>query len=339
MKISLCLHIEKNKDISYEQAHAEFIELCQIADEAGFHAIWTGEHHAMDFAITPNPLLSLIDIAHHTKSVRLGTATVIAPFWHPIRLAGEIAYTDMVTRGRLEVGVSKGAFQYEYDRFHPNMDAQIASEMMRESIEAIEQLWKGNYAHNGAYWQFPETSIAPKPAQHPCPPIWIAAQSPLTVNYAIKHNYNVQMTPLWFGEEKVEECFSIYKDAKKNNPEKQSKMLLLRHAYITHSEEHKTQILENFSHFYSEFLAWFNQSQPISNGQLVGEFEINDMFKIDALEKNLLVGSSAEIIETLNHYKANGLDEFALWLANGMSHEEKKALLHDFIQDVLPHVR
>ncbi|HIF9341477.1 TPA: LLM class flavin-dependent oxidoreductase, partial [Photobacterium damselae] len=89
MKISLCLHIEKNAHTdSYQQAYNEFITLCKMAARAGFHTLWTGEHHGMDFAITPNPLLSLADLAHQTQSIRLGTATLIAPFWHPIRLAG-----------------------------------------------------------------------------------------------------------------------------------------------------------------------------------------------------------------------------------------------------------
>ena len=86
-------------------------------------AIWTGEHHGMEFTIAPNPLISLVDLSHHTKNVKLGTGTVIAPFWHPIKLAGEAAYADLLTGGRIELGIARGAYSYEYERLMPGLDA------------------------------------------------------------------------------------------------------------------------------------------------------------------------------------------------------------------------
>ncbi|PSB89854.1 LLM class flavin-dependent oxidoreductase [Photobacterium damselae subsp. damselae] len=338
MKISLCLHIEKNAHTdSYQQAYNEFITLCKMADRASFHTLWTGEHHGMDFAITPNPLLSLADLAHQTQSIRLGTATLIAPFWHPIRLAGEIAYTDMISHGRLEVGFSKGAFHYEYDRLKPGMNNDDAGEMMRESIQALQKLWQGNYSHQGKHWQFPETSISPQPSQLPYPPLWVAAQSPYTIDFAIEHGCNVQMTPLWFGEDKVQECINTYQHAVQKHQADHTKMLLLRHAFIVNSEEEKARILAQFSTFYAEFAAWFNQSNPVSNGNLVGDIEIGEMFTVETLAQNLLIGTAQEVLAQLKQYEAQGVDEFALWIANGMSFETKKAFLEQFIEHVLPH--
>ena len=66
----------------------------------------------MEFTIAPNPFLSIVDLAHHTKNVKLGTGTVVAPFWHPIKLAGEAAATDLMTGGRLELGMARGAYTY-----------------------------------------------------------------------------------------------------------------------------------------------------------------------------------------------------------------------------------
>lgn len=89
MEFSLFAHMERTSaDQPQDRLYEEFIELCKMADDAGMRAVWTGEHHGMDFTIAPNPLMSLVDLSHHTKNVRLGTGTVIAPFWHPIKLAG-----------------------------------------------------------------------------------------------------------------------------------------------------------------------------------------------------------------------------------------------------------
>ena len=124
MDFSLFAHMERlDERQTHSELYAEFISLCQIADQGGMHAIWTGEHHGMEFTIAPNPFLSLVDLAHQTKNVRLGTGTVIAPFWHPIKLAGEAAMTDLVTNGRLELGIARGAYSYEYERIMPGLDA------------------------------------------------------------------------------------------------------------------------------------------------------------------------------------------------------------------------
>ena len=80
MKFSLFVHMER---LSPEQTHAElyeeFIALAEIADRGGMAAIWTGEHHGMDFTIAPNPFINLADLASRVKKARLGTGTVIAP--------------------------------------------------------------------------------------------------------------------------------------------------------------------------------------------------------------------------------------------------------------------
>ncbi len=120
MKFSLFIHMERTDPAEDQVAlHEQMIELCKIADEGGMHAIWTGEHHGMNFTIAPNPFINLVDIARRTRNVRLGTGTVIAPFWHPIKLAGEAAMTDLVTQGRLDLGIARGAYSFEYDRVQP----------------------------------------------------------------------------------------------------------------------------------------------------------------------------------------------------------------------------
>ena len=89
MKFSLFAHMERvQADMSHRELYDEFISLCKMADDGGMHAIWSGEHHGMEFTIAPNPFTTLVDLSHHTKNVRLGTGTVIAPFWHPLGLSG-----------------------------------------------------------------------------------------------------------------------------------------------------------------------------------------------------------------------------------------------------------
>ncbi|RJX75677.1 flavin-dependent oxidoreductase [Vibrio sinensis] len=336
MKISLCLHTERTSvDTDYQQAYENFIQLCKQGDRGGFYTIWTGEHHAMDFAISPNPLLTVAALAPQIHNARLGTATIVAPFWHPIRLAGEIAFTNQVTHGRLEVGLSKGAFQYEYDRLTEGMTNLKAGEMLREHVVALRNLWHGNYAHDGDNWTFPSTSVTPQFSLKGQPPLWIAAQSPETVSFAIEHGCHVQMTPLWLGLEKVKESVSVFKHATQV-AKSDAKLMLLQHAYIVESEEEKQQVLKHFSHYYREFYAWFSQANTVSHGRLLGELATPEGFSPADLENNLLIGTADEVLETLQYYQKLGVSEFALWLANGLSHEQNSRCLEAFVQHILP---
>ncbi|TJV07722.1 MAG: LLM class flavin-dependent oxidoreductase, partial [Mesorhizobium sp.] len=96
MKFSLFVHMERSDPA---KPHADLIdeleELVVMAEAAGFETAWIGEHHGMEFTISPNPFINIAYLGARTKRIRLGTGTVIAPFWHPIKLAGEAAMTDV----------------------------------------------------------------------------------------------------------------------------------------------------------------------------------------------------------------------------------------------------
>ena len=152
MDFSLFAHMERlTPDQEQRSLRSELITLAKMADEGGMRAIWTGEHHGMDFTIAPNPFLTLVDLSHHTKNLRFGTGTVIAPFWHPIALAGEAAAADLITDGRIELGIARGAYSYEYERLIPGMDAWQAGARMRETTPLLRQLWEGDCAHEGDF--------------------------------------------------------------------------------------------------------------------------------------------------------------------------------------------
>ena len=95
MKFSLFLHMERSDpETPHLRLFDELTELVSIAEKAGFETAWIGEHHGMEFTIAPNPFINLAYLGAKTRDIRLGTGTVIAPFWHPIKLAGEAAMAD-----------------------------------------------------------------------------------------------------------------------------------------------------------------------------------------------------------------------------------------------------
>jgi len=114
----------------------------------------------------------------------------------PDQGAGEAALLDLYSGGRLEFGIGSGAYQREFDRMHPGLQRNDAFHYMFEMLPAVKALWQGDYAHEGEFWSFPAATSVPKPLQKPHPPIWIAARSPDTYDFAVKHECNILSWPL-----------------------------------------------------------------------------------------------------------------------------------------------
>lgn len=343
MKFSLFAHMERqNAKESHSQLYEEFLQLCTLADEGGMHALWTGEHHGMEFTIAPNPFITIADVARHTKNLRLGTGTIIAPFWHPIRLAGEAAMTDLVTGGRLELGIARGAYTYEYERIDPGLDPWQAGLRMRETVPLLRQLWAGDCSHNGEFYTFPSTTSAPKPLQENGPPIWIAARDPNSHEFAVHNGFNVQVTPLWQGYEEIQSLMEKFNDACDSFQGPRPKIMLLHHTYVGKDSADVQTATQELSRFYNYFGAWFQNKRSVSQGHIdpLSEQEIvdNKLMSADNLHRDLTIGTVPEVIDQIKRYADLGYDEYAFWIDNGMSFERKKQSLTRFIEDVIPRI-
>lgn len=326
---------------SHQAMYEDFVSLCEMADEGGMHAIWTGEHHGMDFTIAPNPFITITDIARVTRNVRLGTGTIVAPFWHPLKLAGEAAMTDIVSGGRLELGIARGAYSFEYERLMPGMDAWEAGSRMRETIPAVQRLWQGDYEHDGEYYRFPSSTSSPKPLQQPGPPIWVAARDPNSHEFAVSNGCNVQVTPLWQGTAEVESLMQRFEDAcSKIVVKPRPKIMLLQHTYVGATDSDIEQAARDLGRFYCYFGAWFKNERPVFQSQIKplssDEIAAIEMYSPAAMLENLVIGKPNAIIDKLKRYEDLGYDEFSYWIDSGMTTTRKRESLQRFIDDVMP---
>ncbi|MCY4335189.1 MAG: LLM class flavin-dependent oxidoreductase [Litoreibacter sp.] len=342
MRFSLFVHMER---VSAEQdqraLYNEFVELAKIADAGGMHAVWTGEHHGMDFTIAPNPFLNLVDLGRQTKNVRLGTGTIVAPFWHPIKLAGEAAMTDMILDGRLDLGVARGAYSYEYERMVPGMDAWDAGQRMRELVPALQGLWAGDYAQDGTYYSFPASTSSPKPVQEGGPPIWVAARDPNSHEFAVSNGCQVQVTPLWQGDAEITKLMDTFNAACAKFPDvPRPEIMLLNHTYIAADEADAQLAAEDINRFYCYFGAWFKNERPVTQGLIAPlsdeEIAAHPFYTPEAMLRDNVIGTADVAINRIKGYEALAYDEYSFWIDSGMSFERKKASLTRFIDQVMP---
>ena len=343
MKFSLFVHMER---LEPGQSHTELLNeleaLVLLAEQGGMEAAWIGEHHGMEFTIAPNPFIQIAYLAPKTTKIRLGTSSVIAPFWHPIKLAGETAMTDVITGGRLELGIARGAYSFEYERLHPGLTPMEAGLRMRELVPAVQKLFQGDYEHQGEYWQFPKTSAVPRPVQAGGPPMWVAARDPNSHEFAVREGCNVQVTPLASGDAEVESLMQRFNAACEANPQvKRPQIMLLQHTYVAADEADAARGAEELSRFYCYFGAWFQNKKPVTQGMMEEltpeEMAAMPQFSPDAVRKNLVIGTSEEVVARLKSYEALGYDQFSLWIDSGMTFARKKASLTRFIEEVMPH--
>lgn len=342
MKFSLFVHMERvEAGESHRDLFDQLTELVQMAEAGGMETAWIGEHHGMEFTISPNPFVNIAYLAAKTSRIRLGTGTVIAPFWHPISLAGEAAMTDLASQGRLDLGIARGAYSYEYERLQPGLDAMEAGLRMREIIPALQQLWKGDYAHDGNFFNFPSTTVVPKAVQQPGPPIWVAARDPNTHEFAVKNGCNVQVTPLWQGDGEVEKLMATFNAACAANPEvARPECMVLRHTFVGETTAEVDALHEGLRRYYNYFGAWFKNEKPVQQGFIeevtAAEMDANPMMQKDALRRDLAIGTPEEVIERVRHAESLGYDQYSVWIDGGISFEQKKKSLRLFLDRVMP---
>ena len=151
----------------------ETIRECERAEEAGFDSVWLGEHHNNP-VLYPAPLLGLAAIAARTRRVALGTGVLLLPLYHPMCVAEEGAMVDMISGGRLILGVGAGYAPEEFAAF--GLSVKQRGSRLDEGAALLRRLWTETHVtHDGRYFHVKDATIGPRPVQRPAPPIWFGA--------------------------------------------------------------------------------------------------------------------------------------------------------------------
>ncbi len=345
MKFQLAINLERlDNRIEMPEVARHTLELVQMADRGGFNIVWSAEHHALEMTIAPNPFQILTWWASHTDRIRLGTAVAVAPYWHPIRLAGEAAFTDLISGGRLEFGIGSGAYQREFDRMHPGLKQSDAWRYMHEMLPALKALWAGDYEHKGELWSFPTSTSVPKPVQKPHPPIWVAARAPITYDYAVEHGCHIMCWPLTRPFSEAELYKSRLEQAMAKFPGHARPILaLMRHTALYDRKADWEVPVRAVQRVLGQFENLFKNLGDVENGfpREIPLAELSNRTEYDAkmLSENLMFGTPDEVIAKLKRYQALGVDEFIYYASLGLGLKEQKRSLELFCQHVIPAFR
>ncbi len=157
------------------QRHADIIrrELEQIewSEELGFDEIWLTEHHFIEYGLSVDPAALASAAASRTRRIRIGLAAAILPFHHPLRLAEQMSLVDIISNGRLDVGVGRGNRPAEFRGYR--VPQEESRERFDEAVEIMQRAWtEDRFSYDGRFFKVPEVSVIPKPVQRPHPPLY-----------------------------------------------------------------------------------------------------------------------------------------------------------------------
>ncbi|MBL9064582.1 LLM class flavin-dependent oxidoreductase [Tabrizicola sp.] len=341
MKFHLAINLERIDDtLDMRDVARHTLEMVQMADAGGFRIAWAAEHHALEMTIMPNPFSVLSWWSAHTNNIRLGTAVIAAPYWHPIKAAGEAAFVDLISGGRLEFGIGSGAYQREFDRMRPGLKQTDAWRYMQEMLPVIRELWKGDYEHNGEFWSFPTATSCPKPLQKEVP-VWVAARAPITYDYAVKHGCNIQSWPLTRDMGEAQLYMDRLNEAVANNPgARRPTMAMMRHTALYDRKEDWMVPVRAAQRQLSQFENLFKNMGDVENGfsKSIPFDQLGNRAEYDPemLSRNLMFGTPDEVIAKLKEYEAIGVDEFIYYASLGLGLKEQKRSLELFCKEVIP---
>jgi alkanesulfonate monooxygenase SsuD/methylene tetrahydromethanopterin reductase-like flavin-dependent oxidoreductase (luciferase family) len=177
--------------------------IADLAEPLGFDGIWAPEHFGTPYGMCPNPLQILSYYAGKTNSVRLGTMVAVAPWWHPVRLAHQIAYLDIISKGRLDtIGLGRGVAKTEFDALGVPRDQ--ARERFSETLDILKLAFtQERFSYDGAIFKIPEMSIRPMPFSTDLfDRVFGSAASKESMEILARRGF----TPLFVGNKPIEEA-------------------------------------------------------------------------------------------------------------------------------------
>jgi len=355
MRFDLIANFSPGETIPWTRTLEMILEQCSLAEKAGFTTAWFTEHHFAHngyMNAPPNPIQMCTHVAAHCKKLRVGTAPIVLPDWHPLRVAEDVAMLDNMSLGRVDFGVAKGINERSTIQFNRDADRRDNDRVMRlyqESLEIILKAWTNEaFTHEGEFYQFPvpgwrETNrffqpldpryhgadgeykaiyVHPRPVQQDHPPVWLMSNAPQTFQLAGEKGWGV--ISMSAGHKRTLTCWEPYREALSK---REGRVVRLGEGvgvctafYVGESMEEAVRTIRPAINAYYEFLGgsrpageWTKHGYLDIGEEMTPEDEAMDWF--DFLNKRgvIVVGDAEYVVDRFAEKQESiGLDHLML---------------------------
>ena len=329
----------------------EALEQVKVAEEAGFHTVWSVEHHFLDqFSVASAPEVWLAAVAQHTSKIRIGHGVRLLPFNYnnPIRAAEMAAVLDIMCKGRLEFGTGRSASAIELQGF--GIDPADTRDQWDEALRMIPKMWtQEEFSWDSPTFQMPPRNVLPKPYQQPHPPLWMSGTQPDSAVMAGERGLgfmHFSMSDPVGMDKKVQSYRDAIKRAKPVGSFINEQFAAFTAMFCGEDDAHANQIAE-------EPICWYTNLVEAVYASLAGlgpdasyawyrERLEQEGMKQRSLKElvdrhSAIVGGPERCIESVRWYESQGVDMMILLVQAGtLKHDDICDSLRRFGREVIP---
>jgi luciferase family oxidoreductase group 1 len=287
---------------SSQEIYSRAVDLAQAAETLGFNNVWLAEHHFSTYGYLSRPVQLATYIAARTTRLRVGTAVIVVPLHHPLVVAEEIATLDLLSGGRLDIGLGRGYQHYEFERF--GLELESGRARWEESVDIIlKALAGGPFSYEGKLFKIPETTVFPQPLNRR-PPIWITAQSPDSVEGAVRRGFNVLTGGFGVPVERMAEFRRLFdRVVAEVKPEPPLQVGVQRAVYVTESRADARAAAEEARWNMRVTLSLRNRYEQVENGRAIPVPAPEEPDVDELLDRYLVIGTPETCIRQIQRLR------------------------------------
>jgi alkanesulfonate monooxygenase SsuD/methylene tetrahydromethanopterin reductase-like flavin-dependent oxidoreductase (luciferase family) len=185
MDFGLFFLMQRDEAWTEQAVYESALEQMLTAEGLGYESVWIAEHHFNDYGLCPAPPVLASYLAARTRTLRLGMGVSLLPLHHPVDLAEQLAVLDVVSGGRLDVGIGRGGTLQDYQTFQSDRGDSRAR--VEEGIALMRECWSGRpFSFEGRFHTAERLHVRPCPPQRPHPPLFVASNSEDSVRAAAR---------------------------------------------------------------------------------------------------------------------------------------------------------
>ncbi len=334
MKFSVQLSADyPDKNYGGDRVYADMLDQARLADRLGFDAVSLTEHHLINCLMMPAPLTFATRIAAETKQVRIMTSVVVLPL-HDMRVyAGEVVVADILTEGRLMLGVGRGAFRYEMERLGVPMEE--TRERFDESLDVLQALLsREEVSWDGQWYKFGPLTIMPRPVRPVA--MMMAVMNPEGIYHCTRRGFHIQTTPLSGNHQLLVDQVDAFNRAKADMGETGAGLTLSlsRVGHVAATEAERQRKTEAAHRYYGRFDNVYTGPGTVRHG-MIGELPCAT--PVDELADSLLIGTPQQLIDKLAPYAELGIDRVIVNMNFGLDAQDTLETIQCFAEEVMPH--
>jgi len=325
-----------NPNVGSKVHFKNMIEQSILAEKLGYKKVSIPEHHLINLLMMPSPLQMAVKIASLTKNISISTSVAVLPLHDMRTYAGEVATADILTDGRLILGVARGAFPWEMKRL--GTPIEHSKEKFTESLEVLQKLLsEEEVSFSGKYYNFEALTIMPRPITKPIP-IMIAAMDPNSIKNAALRGFHVQSTVLSGTKELLMERVNAFREGCEELGEKGKllKLSMQRMMFVAKDEKDAEKKNKLAYEYYKRFDNMFTGPGKVKNGNII---PLPRKQSFDEMRDNLLICPINELIDKLSIYAEAGVDEFIISSSFGQEQNETIESMHKISEEIIPYFK